>query len=601
MKIGIGSLKKGWNIFRPFHRHFAMLLTLNFLTQTSWQLAPFMLGKMVNAVTARADFLHVAQLVGLAFVIWMLGLFLSRVRGLYQEKHVEYAVEQHLSNMTLEKYLGLSLSQHRSQNSGITQSVVNKGRTALEQMAYMILNEVIPISMGIIVATGMLLWFDLRAGAIMLVAMAVFTLISVRHNLKYYPAIRKYNKTGDEINRHFGELLRNVSVVQLSSQEQRVYDEHNEKLGGWGAEGTGIWVPYIKGAIPNFVTLFAFRAILLLFAFWLVYAENLLVGDALIMVSWSNQATNDLWQVAPIQRRWLDSWAKVKRYFAVLEVKPSVQIVENPIPADNIRGEIEFKNVSYTYSDQRYVSREDEDKQAKPSKPQLPALIDVSFKVYPGEKVAFVGRSGAGKSTVLFLIARGDDPRHGQILVDGNDLRLLDINAYRESLGVVEQHVQLFDQTMRYNLLFGTKGDGRQVSEEEIERLAEAARINMFRERLTEGWETRIGENGLQLSGGERQRVSIARALAKNSRILLLDEATSNLDGESERYIKKAIDTAAEGRTTFIIAHRLSTVRDADRIYVMDKGRIVDAGRHTELCASSVFYRNLIEDQLVSL
>lgn len=597
MKEHRKSLRKGWEIFRPFRKQFAVLIALNFLTQGVWQLAPYTLGKTINAVTTGQSFRLVTLLVGASFLTWLSGILISRVRSLYQEKHVEYQIETYLSNMTLEKYLGLSLGQHRSQNSGITQSVVNKGRTSLEGMAYMILNEVIPIGMGILVSTAMLLIFDLRVGGIMLLSMLVFALLSVRHNLKYYPAIRKYNKVGDEINRHFGELLRNVSVVQLSSQEKRVYDEHSEKLDSWGVQGVGIWIPYIKGAIPNFVILFAFRAILLLFAFRLVYYENLLVGDALIMISWSNQATGDLWQIAPIQRRWLDYLAKVKRYLAVLDVKPVVQVVENPIPANKLRGKIEFKNVSYTYSDQRYVSPEDETEE-KEKKPRLPALYDVSFTVLPGEKVAIVGRTGAGKSTILFLASRGDDPKTGQVLVDDHDLRLLDLEQYRNALGVVEQHVQLFDHTMRYNMLFGAPGNR---SLEELERIAEASQISAFRDRLTDGWETKIGENGLQLSGGERQRVSIARALAKNSKILLLDEATSSLDGETERHIKRAIDVAAEGRTTIIIAHRLSTVRDADRIYVMDKGRIVDVGRHSELCLSSKFYKNLIADQLVSL
>jgi len=589
-------MKKGWEIFRPFHGKFLVLLALNFLTQGVWQLGPFMLGKTVNSVTTKQSFEQIMLLVGITFLAWVSGILISRWRSLYQEKHVEYEVEQYLSNMTLEKYLGLSLGQDRSQNSGITQSVVNRGRTSLEAMAYMILNELMPISIGIIVSTGMLLIFVLRMGGIMLAGMMLFVYMSVRHNLHYYPSIRKYNKVGDEISRHFGELLKNVSVVQLSSEEKRVYAEHNEKLTDWGNQGTGIWVPYIKTAIPNFIILFAFRAILMLFAFYLVYKENLLVGDALIMLSWSNQATNDLWQIAPLQRRWLDYWSKVKRYFAVLEVKPIVQIVENPIPADNIKGKVEFKNVCYTYSDQRYVPREGEEEEKEERR--LPALVDVSFTVYPGMKAAFVGHTGAGKSTLFFLLTRGDDPRSGQILIDDSDLRLLNLEQYRNSLGVVEQHVQLFDQTMRYNMLFGSKNDR---SEEEIERLAELAHINTFRERLTRGWDTRIGENGLQLSGGERQRVSIARTLAKDSRILLLDEATSSLDGATERHIKKAIDTAAEGRTTLIIAHRLSTVRDADIIYVMDNGRIVDAGRHSELSLSSKFYRNLIEDQLVQV
>lgn len=594
-------MKKGWEIFLPFRRQFATILVLNLLTQTTWQAAPYLFGKMVNGMQEGRSFGYTATLIGLSFLGWMIGLGLSRIRGLYQESHLEYHIERYLSNMALGKYLDLSLGQHRSQSSGITQSVVNKGRTSLEQLAYMVLNDVLPLVTGVTITVVALSWFNPRAGLIVVICIICFAFLSVKHNLKHYPTIRRYNRSGDEINRHFGELLRNVSVVQLNSQEKRVHEEHNDRLEKWGEEGQKVWIPYIKGAIPYFVLLFAFRGAIYLLAAYMVYREAYLIGDAVITITWGNQATNDLWQIAPLQRRWLDLWAKVKRYFAVLDVIPAIRIVNNPIPADNLKGKIEFRNVSYAYSDQRYVPEEEGEVIKKVSGAQPPALIDVSFTVNPGERVAFVGRSGAGKSTLLFLLSRGDDPTNGQVLIDNNDLRLLDYRQFRKSLGVVEQHVLLFDQTLRYNMLFGLNGRGSSITDNEMKRLAEVSRIDMFRDRLTEGWDTKIGENGLQLSGGERQRVSIARALAKESRILLLDEATSSLDGENERRIKEAIHNASAGRTAIIIAHRLSTVRDADRIFVMDKGRIVAQGKHEELCTHSPVYRQLVEDQLVSL
>ena len=599
MKEYIASFRKGWELFQPFRKKFAVMMGLILLTQVTWQAGPFIFGKVVNNMQEGKPIGDALLLIGLSYLCWMIALAISMRRQLFQEHHIDYAVERYLANKTLEKFLSLSLGQHRSQSSGITQSVVSKGRGALENMVFLLLYTILPIGTGILITIGALLWFDRRAGAIVLIGTTLYTWLVYRHNTKHYPNVRRYNDTGDEVNKHFGELLRNASVVQLNSQEKRVYNEHDERLDKWGTQGQEAWIPYINDIQPQQVLVFTIRVAVLILGVFLVYRENYKIGDFVILVSWCNQATNDLWQIAPLQRQWLDLWSKVKKYFAVLDVEPTVRMVSNPIPFDDIKGKVEFRNVSYTYSDQRYVP--DDREKTEPTKPNLPALMDVSFTIMPGERVAFVGRSGAGKSTLLFLLTRGDDPQMGQILVDDNDLRLVDFHAYRQATGLVEQNVLLFDNTIRYNMLFGLNGRAQAVSDEEMEKLAEISRVNSFKDRLTDGWETKIGENGIRLSGGERQRVSIARALAKDSRLLFLDEATSNLDGENERHIKEAIRNASKGRTTIIIAHRLSTVHDADRIYVMDKGSIVAQGRHEELLETSPIYRRLVHDQLVSL
>lgn len=599
MKEHIDSFRKGWEIFQPFRKKFAVMMALMILTQITWQAGPFLLGKIINSMQEGKPISNTLLLAGFSYFSWLLALAISFRRAFYQENNIDYAVERHLANKTLEKFLSLSLGQHRSQSSGITQSVVSKGRGALEQMVFILLYTILPILSGILITIGALLWFHWGAGSIVLAGGMIFAFLAFYHNEKHYPNVRRYNNTGDEINKHFGELLRNASVVQLNSQEKRVYDEHDERLGKWGQQGQDAWVPYIKDIQPQQVLIFTIRILVLVLGIFLVYRRGYKIGDFVILVSWSNQATNDFWQVAPLQRQWLDLWSKVKKYFAVLDVEPTVRMVPNPIPVDPLRGRVEFKGVSYTYSDQKYVH--DDKVVEKTSKPALPALVDVNFTIMPGERVAFVGRSGAGKSTLLFLLTRGDDPHKGQILIDDNDLRLVDLEAYRKSIGLVEQNVLLFDNTIRYNMLFGLNGRAKDVSDEEIEKLAAISKIDSFKDRLTDGWETKIGENGVRLSGGERQRVSIARALAKDSRLLLLDEATSNLDGENERHIKEAIHNASVGRTTIIIAHRLSTVHDADRIYVMDHGSIVAQGKHGELCEISPIYRRLVKDQLVSL
>ncbi len=230
-------------------------------------------------------------------------------------------------------------------------------------------------------------------------------------------------------------------------------------------------------------------------------------------------------------------------------------------PAE-VSGRVTFHNVSFAY----------------PGHTQA-VLEDVSLDVPPGATVALVGRSGAGKTTLCNLVARFYDPTAGAILLDGVDIRDVDVASYRRLLGIVEQDVFLFDGSVAENIGYARRG----ATPEQIRDAATAAHAAEFIERLERGYETLIGERGVRLSGGQKQRIAIARALLADPRILILDEATSNLDTESEMLIQRSLVDLMRGRTCFVIAHRLSTIRHADRIVVLEHGRIVEMGRHEEL------------------
>jgi subfamily B ATP-binding cassette protein MsbA len=225
----------------------------------------------------------------------------------------------------------------------------------------------------------------------------------------------------------------------------------------------------------------------------------------------------------------------------------------------------------------------------------LPTLEDVSFKVRAGETVAIVGQSGAGKSTLTNLIPRFYDVVGGAVLIDGHDVRDLQIASLRRSIAVVSQETHLFNDTVRANIAYGSHGvnDGAEA----IRRAARAALADEFISKLPKGYNTVVGERGLILSGGQRQRIAIARAILKNAPILILDEATSALDAESEMFVQQALNNLMAGRTTIVIAHRLSTVRRADRIIVLDSGRVVEMGAHHELLELDGVYRKLYELQ----
>jgi len=228
---------------------------------------------------------------------------------------------------------------------------------------------------------------------------------------------------------------------------------------------------------------------------------------------------------------------------------------------------------------------------------QMPALDDVSLDVKPGQTVALVGMSGGGKSTFVNLVTRFYEPESGRILLDGIPYQDIKMASLRAQLALVSQNVVLFDDTLRANIAYGAL----QVDEARLHAAIRAAHLADVVERLPEGVDTMIGENGMRLSGGQRQRVAIARAIYKDAPILILDEATSALDNESERAVQAALDTLMAGRTTFVIAHRLSTIEGADLIVVMEHGRIVEQGTHDQLLAQGGMYANLYRLQFSAL
>jgi subfamily B ATP-binding cassette protein MsbA len=268
-----------------------------------------------------------------------------------------------------------------------------------------------------------------------------------------------------------------------------------------------------------------------------------------------------------------------ERLFYILDTPTEVQSDTGTLHLKSVQKSIAFHQVSFQY-------------EGTPS----PALKDINIEARVGEVIALVGESGSGKSTLVNLIPRFYEPAEGKIFIDGTNIREFTLRSLRNQIGIVSQDVVLFDLSVRENIAYGMKD----VSEEEIIRAAKSAYADLFISRLSDGYDTVIGERGSKLSGGERQRIAIARALLKNAPVLILDEATSSLDSESEYMVQQALQLLMKNRTTFVIAHRLSTIQNASLILVMDKGKIAESGTHLDLLRKSGIYKKLYEIQFKS-
>lgn len=306
-----------------------------------------------------------------------------------------------------------------------------------------------------------------------------------------------------------------------------------------------------------------------------VIEGTITVGDLVMFLAYLTMLLGPVEVLANSATMFQTNLAGLDRVLDVLEEPrelPDVQDARVLDPA-RVEGRVELESVTFTYPGT-----------------EEPAITDLSFVAEPGTMIALVGRSGAGKTTCCNLVARFFDPDSGRILLDGTDLRSINLDSFRRTLGIVEQDVFLFDGTIRDNIAYARRG----ATDAEVRSAAELAVAMEFIEKLPDGWDTLIGERGVRLSGGQRQRLAIARAILADPRILVLDEATSNLDTQSERTIQEGMDRLMEGRTSFVIAHRLSTITHADLILVLDQGRLVESGRHEELMARSRDYERMV-------
>lgn len=430
----------------------------------------------------------------------------------------------------------------------------------------------------IIIAIGIMLTMDIPLTIVTLLAFPFYG-YSVKHFFgKLRVLTRKRSQALADVQSYLHERVSGVSVIKsfaLEDVEQKRFDETNENFLDKAIEHTK-WNAKAF-AVVNTITDVA-PLLVLGYAGYQVINGQLSVGTMVAFIAFIERVYSPLRRLVNSSTSLTQSFASMDRVFELMEEKYDIIDKENAIDLPEIEGEIEFDEVSFAYEEGGET-----------------VLMGIDFKVKPGETVAFVGMSGGGKSTIVGLIPRFYDVKDGAIRIDGHDLRDVKVKSLRDQIGIVMQDSILFSDSVKSNILMGKP----EATDEEVVAAAIAANAHDFIGELPEGYETTVGERGVKLSGGQKQRIAIARVFLKNPPLLILDEATSALDLESEALIQDSLEVLANERTTLIVAHRLSTITHADKIFVIDDGEVKEMGTHGELMEQQGIYYGLFQIQQV--
>lgn len=447
---------------------------------------------------------------------------------------------------------------------------------ALNEMYSGILVQLFRNIVKIVGLAGVMLVLDVRLAAISFVLMPLVIGLTVLCQKIARNIYRLYRTRLTDINTFLSEHLSGMKIIQIFGRQERKFEEFHDK-------NTKLYKAFYREMLMYAVfrpLIYILSILSLMIVLWFgsrnVFDEIISVGTLYIFSNYIRSFFDPIQELAEQFSTLQSSIASAEKIFTVMDEEEFIPEVENPKQPDKIIGKIEFDHVWFAYDGENYV------------------LKDVSFVINPGEKVAFVGATGAGKSSILNLIGRYYDIQKGHIYIDGIDIRQLSKKQLRSAIGQMQQDVFIFEGDVAYNIRLNDDD----ITDAQVKAAAEYVNASHFIERLPQGYHEPVTERGATFSAGERQLLSFARTLAHNPSILVMDEATANIDTETEILIQEALEKLMDGRTTIMVAHRLSTIQHADCIMVMHKGRICERGTHRELLEQDGIYRKLYELQI---
>jgi len=552
-----------WSILKPFQHRMIWLFVMVSLFELSRLVSPYFL-KLVIEHIENFDQRKIKELLVLIALIFVSDGFSTLIHYYKDRRIFDFLIDmEYYLPITLQKKLiSLSLGYHERENTGNKIIRVQRGVDKLTELMTNATWEFWPTVASITFTFILMLYFNWRVSLIFIVFIPIFLLITFAMNKRVNPMRRTRHEEYENASGILGQSIINIYTVQSFVAElketkkfQNIRD-HIKKI-----EGREWRLVLNYNVLRGFIIDFGRIAVIFYGAF-LAWHGSISIGSFVFFITLSETAYHSLFRISRTYDHLIESSTAVERVTRLLDEKSS--LTNNPqIKLKHpLRGQIKFSNVSFSYH----------------KKSKTPAISKVNFEIKPGETIALVGPSGGGKTTVVKLLYRHYDVASGHILVDGRDIRDYDIHQYRKNLAIVPQDVEMFNTTLKENIAYGKTN----ATLAEIKNTAQIANID-FIDTLDRGLNTLVGERGIRLSGGQKQRVGIARAILAKPSILIFDEATSNLDSHSEKLIQASIERIARKQTMIIIAHRLSTVIGADKIFVIDQGRIIESGNHQEL------------------
>nr|WP_153866765.1 MULTISPECIES: ABC transporter ATP-binding protein [Myxococcaceae] len=564
---------------RPYARHAAGAVGL-ILGASLLNLAPpLLIKRIVDRAIPEAD---VRQLLVLC-ALMVAGPLVAGVLGVGQRYLSSLIGERMMFDLRVDLFKQLQkqpMGYFASTRPGeplsrVLNDVQGVGQTVSKTLTEVVQNAIVLLSTAVAIV-----WLDWRLALVSLCMLPLFIAPTRRVGKKRKALKRKAQERMGELTGMLSETLSISGVLLLKTfgtakRERKRLEAKSRELMELSLEQTlvGRWFQMLLGLFETLGPAMVFAV-----GGYLVIEGHAALGTLVAFVTLLRRLYPPASALAGVHVDLVTSYAYFDRVFSVLDLEPAIRDLPGARKLESVEGDVRFEGVSFAYGEQ-------------------PTLADVDLHVKPGQTIALVGPSGAGKSTVSALLARLYEPTKGRVLLDGQDIRGLKLKSLRSQIGVVTQETYLFHGTLLENLRYGRPD----ATDEEVVAAARAAQIHDFISQLPGGYQTVVGERGTRLSGGERQRVAIARAVLKNPRILILDEATSALDSQNEALVQKALQPLLRGRTCLVIAHRLSTVREADQIAVLEKGRVVERGTFDELLTQGGLFAALYHEQFREL